>query len=177
MKRMPVPRYRYRRGGHDSTLVMGQGDEPYRFHTEAGSVYPLAPDDLIQLDTPEAAFLAQEGALVAAWRDLGLAAADLPEPEAARHTLRTHRAQRRRVEAVAPRVGRLYASTPGASPFRGPRTGHHRRPQHAARTGTASRGLDRRRRRARGERCRALARRPPLRQRPRPHRLGSQTQA
>jgi hypothetical protein len=87
MKPMPRHRYRYRLGGHVGTLIMGQGDEPCHFHTEDGRVYPLAPGDLLQLDTPEAAFLAQADALVSAWRDLCQTAADLPDPEAARRTL------------------------------------------------------------------------------------------
>ena len=84
---MSLSRYRYRHNGHGGTLYMGQERHAYLFETEDGGVYPLALDDLIQLDTLDAAFRAQTDALVDAWRERCHTAATLLEPKTARQTL------------------------------------------------------------------------------------------
>jgi hypothetical protein len=43
---------------------IGQDDEPYRFQTQDGNSQPLSLDDVIHLDTAEAAFRAEADALV-----------------------------------------------------------------------------------------------------------------
>jgi hypothetical protein len=85
---MSVPRYRYIHNRQAGTLLIGLDDEPYRFQTDDGNCKPLSLDDVIHLDTAEAAFLAETDALVGAWRDLCQSVADVPDPEAARQTLR-----------------------------------------------------------------------------------------
>lgn len=85
---MSVQRYRYTHNGEDGVLLVGKDHEPYRFQTQDGNAYPLALDDLIDLDTPQAAFLAQADALVGAWRELCESVTDVPDPQAARQTLR-----------------------------------------------------------------------------------------
>jgi hypothetical protein len=84
---MSVPRYRYTHNRQAGTLRIGLDDEPYLFQTDDGNCKPLSLDDLIHLDTAEAAFLAEADALVGAWRDLCQSVADVPDPEAARQTL------------------------------------------------------------------------------------------
>ena len=66
----------------------GHDDDPYLFQTDDGNSKPLSLDDVIHLDTAEAAFLAQADALVGAWREVCDSLADLPDPDAARQTLR-----------------------------------------------------------------------------------------
>jgi hypothetical protein len=85
---MSVPRYLYTHNRQVGTLRIGLEDEPYLFETKDSNSQPLSLDDVICLDTAEAAFLAQADALVGAWRDLCQSVADLPDPEAARQTLR-----------------------------------------------------------------------------------------
>jgi hypothetical protein len=85
---MSVHPYRYRHNRQVGTLLIGQGDESYLFQTDDGNSQPLSLDDVIHLDTAQAAFLAEADALVGAWRDLCQAVADVPDPQAARHTLR-----------------------------------------------------------------------------------------
>lgn len=85
---MSLPCYRYTHNRQAGTLLIGLDDETYLFETEDGNAHPLSLDDVIDLDTAEAAFLAQADALVGAWREVCQAAADLPDPEAARQTLR-----------------------------------------------------------------------------------------
>ncbi len=85
---MSVPYYRYTHNQNTGTLLIGNDDEAYLFQTDSGTAYPLSLDDLIDLDNPEADFLAQADALVGAWRDLCQSAADLPGPDIARQTLR-----------------------------------------------------------------------------------------
>jgi hypothetical protein len=85
---MSVPRYLYAHNRQDGTLLIGLDDEPYWFQTDDGNCKPLSLDDVICLDTAEAAFLAQADALMGAWRDLCQSVADLPDPDAARQTLR-----------------------------------------------------------------------------------------
>jgi hypothetical protein len=85
---MSVHPYRYLHNGHVGRLLIGRDDVPYRFQTEDGHSQPLSLDDVIHLDTSQAAFLAEADALVSAWRELCQAAADIPDPEAARQTLR-----------------------------------------------------------------------------------------
>jgi hypothetical protein len=85
---MSVHPYRYRHNRQAGTLLIGQGDESYLFQTDDGNSQPLSLDDVIHLGTAEAAFLAEADALVSAWRDLCQAVADIPDPEAARQTLR-----------------------------------------------------------------------------------------
>jgi hypothetical protein len=85
---MSVPRYRYTYNRQTGTLRIGLDDEPYLFQTDDGNSKPLSRDDVIHLDTAEAAFLAEADALVGAWRDLCQSVADVPDPQAARQTLR-----------------------------------------------------------------------------------------
>lgn len=85
---MSVHLYRYLYNGHVGRLIVGQGDEPYAFQTDDGYCHPLSLDDVIDLDTAEAAFLAQADAIVGAWRELCESTAELPDPQAARQTLR-----------------------------------------------------------------------------------------
>ncbi len=85
---MSVQRYRYTHNQKTGTLLIGNDDEAYLFKTENGTAYPLSLDDLIDLDTPEAAFLAEADASVGAWRELCQSVADLPDPDTARQTLR-----------------------------------------------------------------------------------------
>ena len=85
---MSVHPYRYLHNGHVGRLLIGLDDAPYRFQTEDGNSQPLSLDDVIHLDTAQAAFLAEADALVGAWRELCQSAADIPDPEAARQTLR-----------------------------------------------------------------------------------------
>jgi hypothetical protein len=85
---MNVQRYLYSHNGEDGVLLIGLDDEPYRFQTKDGNSQPLSLDDVICLDTAEAAFLAKADALMGAWRDLCQSIADVPDPEAARQTLR-----------------------------------------------------------------------------------------
>jgi hypothetical protein len=85
---MSVPRYLYTHNRQAGTLRIGRDDAPYQFQTENGNSQPLSLDDVIGLDTAQAAFLAESDALVGAWRDLGQSVADVPDPQAARQTLR-----------------------------------------------------------------------------------------
>jgi hypothetical protein len=85
---MSVPRYRYSHNRQAGTLRIGLDDESYLFQTDDGNSYPLSLDDVIDLDTAQAAFLAEADALLGAWRDLCQSVADIPDPEAARQTLR-----------------------------------------------------------------------------------------
>jgi hypothetical protein len=85
---MSVPRYRYSYNRQAGTLRIGLGDEPYLFQTQDDTCKPLSLDDVIHLDTAQAAFLAEADALLGAWRDLCQAVADVPDSEAARQTLR-----------------------------------------------------------------------------------------
>jgi hypothetical protein len=85
---MSVQRYLYSHNGEDGVLLIGLDDEPYRFQTDDGNSKPLSLDDVIHLDTAEAAFLAQADTLLGAWRDLCQSVADVPDPDAARQTLR-----------------------------------------------------------------------------------------
>jgi hypothetical protein len=85
---MSVQRYLYSHNGEDGVLLIGLDDEPYRFQTDNGNSKPLSLDDVIHLDTAEAAFLAEADALMGAWRDLCQSVADVPDPDAARQTLR-----------------------------------------------------------------------------------------
>jgi len=66
---MSVQCYLYSHNGEDGVLLIGQDDEPYRFQTQDGNSQPLSLDDVIHLDTAEAAFLAEADALVGAWRN------------------------------------------------------------------------------------------------------------
>jgi hypothetical protein len=84
---MSVPRYLYRHNRQTGRLLIGQDDEPYLFQTDNGNSKPLSLNDVIYLDTAQAAFLAEADALVGAWRDLCQSVADVPDPEAARQTL------------------------------------------------------------------------------------------
>ena len=68
-------------------LLIGLDDAPYLFQAQDGNSQPLSLDDVIHLDTAQAAFLAEADALVGAWRDLCQSVADIPDPEAARQTL------------------------------------------------------------------------------------------
>ena len=85
---MSVPRYLYRHNRQTGRLLIGLDDEPYQFQTENGNSQPLSLDDVIHLDTAQAAFLAEADALLGAWRDLCQSVADVPDPQAARQTLR-----------------------------------------------------------------------------------------
>jgi hypothetical protein len=85
---MSVHPYRYLHNGHVGRLMIGLDDDPYRFQTQDGNSKPLSLDDVIHLDTAEAAFLAEADALLDAWRDLCQAVTDVPDSEAARQTLR-----------------------------------------------------------------------------------------
>ena len=85
---MSVHPYRYLHNGHVGRLIVGQGDESYTFQTDAGHCHPLSLDDVIDLDTAEAAFLAQADAIVGAWRELCESTAERPDSQAARQTLR-----------------------------------------------------------------------------------------
>jgi hypothetical protein len=85
---MSVPRYRSTHNRQVGTLLIGQGDKPDRFQTDDGNSKPLSLDDVIHLDTAEAAFLADADALLGAWRDLCQSVADVPDPDPARQTLR-----------------------------------------------------------------------------------------
>jgi len=85
---MSVPRYRYTYNRQIGTLRIGLDDEPYLFQTDDGNSQPLSLDDVICLDTAQAAFLAEADALLGAWRDLCQSVADIPDSEAARQTLR-----------------------------------------------------------------------------------------
>ena len=85
---MSVPRYLYRHNRQTGRLRIGLDDESYLFQTDDGNSQPLSLDDVIHLDTAQAAFLAEADALVGAWRDLGQSVADVPDPQAARQTLR-----------------------------------------------------------------------------------------
>jgi hypothetical protein len=85
---MSVPRYLYSHNRQAGTLLIGQGDDPYLCQTDDGNSQPLSRDDVIHLDTAEAAFLAEADTLLGAWRDLCQSVADVPDPEAARQTLR-----------------------------------------------------------------------------------------
>jgi len=69
-------------------LRIGLDDESYLFQTDDGNSQPLSLNDVIHLDTAQAAFLAEADALVDAWRDLCQSVADVPDPQAARQTLR-----------------------------------------------------------------------------------------
>jgi hypothetical protein len=84
---MNVQRYLYSHNGEDGVLLIGLDDEPYRFQIKDGNSQPLSLDDVICLDTAEAAFLAKADALMGAWRDLCQSVADVPDPDAARQTL------------------------------------------------------------------------------------------
>jgi hypothetical protein len=85
---MSVPRYLYSHNRQAATLRIRLGDAPYLFQTDDGNCKPLSLDDVICLDTAQAAFLGEADALVGAWRDLGQSVADVPDPQAARQTLR-----------------------------------------------------------------------------------------
>jgi hypothetical protein len=76
---MSVPRYLYRHNRQAGTLLIGLDDESYLFQTKDGNSQPLSLDDVIHLDTAEAAFLAEADALVGAWRDLCQSVADVPQ--------------------------------------------------------------------------------------------------
>ena len=69
-------------------LLIGHDDEAYLFQTDDDHATPIALDDLIHLDTPEAAFLAEADALVGAWKDLCQSASGLLDAGPARQTLR-----------------------------------------------------------------------------------------
>jgi hypothetical protein len=85
---MSVPRYLYRHNRQTGRLRIGLDDESYLFQTDDGNSKLLSLDDVIGLDTAQAAFLAEADALVGAWRDLCQSVADVPDPQAARQTLR-----------------------------------------------------------------------------------------
>lgn len=85
---MSVPRYLYRHNRQTGRLRIGLDDESYLFQTDDGNSQPLSLDEVIHLDTAQAAFLAEADALVGSWRDLGQSVADVPDPQAARQTLR-----------------------------------------------------------------------------------------
>jgi hypothetical protein len=85
---MSVPRYRYTHNRQAGTLLIGLDDESYLFQTDNGNSKPLSLNDVIYLDTAQGAFLAEADALLGAWRDLCQAVADVPDPQAARQTLR-----------------------------------------------------------------------------------------
>ncbi|MDH3603146.1 MAG: hypothetical protein OEU26_26325 [Candidatus Tectomicrobia bacterium] len=85
---MSVPRYLYTHNREAGSLLIGLDDEPYQFQTDDGNSQPLSLDDVICLDTAEAAFLAEADALLGAWRDLCQSVVDVPDPDAARQTLR-----------------------------------------------------------------------------------------
>jgi hypothetical protein len=85
---MSVPRYLYSHNRQTGRLLIGLDDESYLFQTDDGNSQPLSLDDVIHLDTAQAAFLAEADTLVGAWRDLCQSVADVPDPEAARQTLR-----------------------------------------------------------------------------------------
>jgi hypothetical protein len=85
---MSVPRYLYSHNRQTGRLLIGLDDESYLFQTDDGNSQPLSLDDVICLDTAQAAFLGEADALVGAWRDLGQSVADVPDPQAARQTLR-----------------------------------------------------------------------------------------
>ena len=85
---MSVPRYLYSHNRQTGTLRIGKGDERYGFQTQDGNSQPLSLDEVIHLDTAQAAFLAEADTLVGAWRDLGQSVADVPDSQAARQALR-----------------------------------------------------------------------------------------
>ena len=78
---MSVQPYLYSHNHQAGTLLIGHDDDPYLFQPDDGNSYPLSLDDFIDLDTPEAAFLAQADALVGAWREICESVADMPNPE------------------------------------------------------------------------------------------------
>ena len=84
---MSLPSYRYTHNHQAGTLLIGH-DKSYRFQTDDSDAYPLSLDDMIDLDTPKAAFLAEADALVGAWREVCDSLAQLPNSDAARQTLR-----------------------------------------------------------------------------------------
>ena len=69
-------------------FINGLDDEPGLLDIDFSTYEPFSLDDIIDLDIPEAAFLAQADALVGAWRELCQSVTDMPNPEATRQTLR-----------------------------------------------------------------------------------------